>query len=93
MRKLDSKKAYRGRSPPRGYHRDYYDGYDRRGFSPPRRRSPGYYSPPRRRRTPSPAGAGPRRRFIDEIPPETEQERLDRCVANIFLNLIEVEIV
>merc|ERR1719342_208620 len=93
MRKLDSKKA-RGRSPPRAYqdrprsrsrerYRDYYDGY-RRDYSP-RRRSPppGYYSPPRRdrgyrRSPPPPAGGEPRRRFVEDIPPETEQERRDR---------------
>ena len=97
MRKLDSKKAGRGRSPPRAYqdrlrsrsrerYRDYYDGdrggYDRGREYSPRRRSPGYYSPPRRgpvRRSPSPGSKGGlKRRFVADIPPETEQERRDR---------------
>ena len=103
MRKLDSKKANRGRSPPRAYqdggrsrsrerYRDYYE--RSRDYSP-RRRSPGYYSPPRRgdsraphRRSPSPGkGGGSRRRFVHEIPPETEQEKRERLVLESFCNV------
>ena len=99
MRKLDSKKAARGRSPPRAYqdrlrsrsrerYRDYYDrnrDRDRDRDYSPKRRSPGYYSPPRRappRRSPSPGGkgGGSRRRFVHEIPPETELEKRERFV-------------
>ena len=102
MRKLDSKKASRGRSPPRAYqdrarsrsrerYRDYYD--RSRDYSP-RRRSPGYYSPPRRgdsrappRRSPTPGkGGSSRRRFVHEIPPETDQEKRERFALLSFLN-------
>ena len=63
--------------------RYYHDSYDRGREYSPRRRSPGgYYSPPRRgdrpRRSPSPGKGGIRRRFVHDIPPESEQERRDR---------------